>query len=184
MNTQIVSILYKEEEIQSKVTQLAQQIYNDYYNILNEGESLAFIVVLKGSIFFSADLVRSVQKKGISSVLEFMKASSYHDKMESSGEVKLTVEFNSDVQDKHVVVVEDIVDTGNTLKFLIDYLNSKNPKSLKLVALLDKPSRREIEVKADYIGFEIPDKFVVGYGLDLNEEYRSLPYIAELEVIE
>ena len=168
-----INVLIDEETIQKKVEEIANQIMEDY-----KGEDLVFICILKGSIFFTVDLSKKINNH---IHLEFMKVSSYGENTVSSGQVELELDLKSSIKGKNVIVIEDIIDTGHTLTYVLEYLKGRNPKSLKLCALLDKKERREIEVEAHYIGFEIPNKFVVGYGLDANEKYRNLPYVGYLE---
>ncbi|MCL2384095.1 MAG: hypoxanthine phosphoribosyltransferase [Oscillospiraceae bacterium] len=168
-----INILIDEEKIQKRVEELANQIMEDY-----KGDDLVFICILKGSIFFTVDLAKKIDNNVH---LEFMKVSSYGENTVSSGQVELELDLKSSIEGKDVIVIEDIVDTGHTLKYILEYLKVRNPKTLKLCALLDKKERREVEVKVDYVGFEIPNKFVIGYGLDANECYRNLPYVGYLE---
>ncbi len=168
-----IKVLIDEEKLQARVTEIADSIQEEY------GEKeLILICILKGSIFFTVDLAKKI--KG-DVKLEFIRVSSYNDGTESSGEIKMKLDLKDSIQGKDVIVVEDIIDTGRTLSYLIEYLKMKKPNSLKLCALLDKPERRVQKVNVDYIGFQIPDKFVVGYGLDMDEKYRNLPYIGYLE---
>lgn len=168
-----IKVLIDEEKLQARVTEIADSIQEEY------GEKeLILICILKGSIFFTVDLAKKI--KG-DVKLEFIRVSSYNDGTESSGEIKMKLDLKDSIQGKDVIVVEDIIDTGRTLSYLIEYLKMKKPNSLKLCALLDKPERRVQKVNVDYIGFQIPDKFVVGYGLDMDEKYRNLPYIGYIE---
>lgn len=164
-----LKVLIDEEKIQEKVEELAKQIKVDY-----EGKELVLICVLKGSIVFTVDLARKLDKKV---KIDFLQVSSYGKKMISSGNIDLKLDLQESIEGKHVLVIEDIIDTGKTLKYLLEHLEQKKPASLKLCSLLDKPEKRVYEVAVDYIGFQIPDKFVVGYGLDYDEVYRNLPYI-------
>ena len=168
-----INVLISEEEIQKRVREIAAQISADY-----EGESVLFICILKGSLFFTADLARRMT---VPVTFDFMSLESYGERMVSSGRVKLTKDTEGDIEGKNVIVIEDIVDTGRTLSFLLDLLKLRNPKSLKLCTCLNKPERRVVDVKADYVGFDIPDKFVVGYGMDYAQKYRELPYIGYIE---
>lgn len=168
-----LKVLIEEEKVQKKVEELAKQIEADY-----EGKELLLICILKGSIVFTVDLARKLNKKV---KIDFLQVSSYGKKMISSGNVDLKLDLQESIEGKHVLVVEDIIDTGKTLKYLLEHLKGKKPASLKLCSLLDKPEKRVYEVDVDYVGFQIPDKFVVGYGLDYNEMYRNLPYIGYLD---
>lgn len=161
-----------EEEIQSKIAEVAAQIDKDY-----NGEDVVVISILKGAIFFTVDLVKKM-KTPIE--LEVMQVSSYSG-TESTGELIVKKDLDRDIEGKNVLVVEDIIDTGTTLSYLKEYLASKNPKSLKIAVLADKAERRKVDVKIDYKCFEIPDKFVVGYGFDVDEQGRNIPYIGYIE---
>lgn len=163
-------IMLTEEEIQQKVTELAEAINRDY----PDGE-LIVVGILKGCFVFAADLVRKL-KADVR--VHFMQVSSYGDGTESTGNIVIKKDLNIDIAGKHVLLAEDIIDSGNTLSKLVPLLQSRNPASVKVCALLSKPSRRQVEFEADYTGFEIPDEFIVGYGLDYGESYRQLPYIA------
>lgn len=167
-----LKVLIEEEKVQKKVEELAKQIEADY-----EGKELILICILKGSVVFTVDLARKLDKKV---KMDFLQVSSYGKKMISSGNIDLKLDLQESIKGKHVLVVEDIIDTGKTLKYLLEHLKGKEPASLKLCSLLDKPEKRVYEVAVDYVGFQIPDKFVVGYGLDYNEMYRNLPYIGYL----
>jgi len=164
-------ILLSADEIQKRVAELAGEIRRDY------PDSLHMIAVLKGAFVFLSDLVRNMQ--GHVS-LDFMAVSSYAKGTTSSGEVRLLKDLDTTLDGKHVVIVEDIVDTGLTLMYLQDILRARNPRTLRTCCLLSKPSRRQVNVKVEYIGFTIEDRFVVGYGLDYAEQYRNLPHIAVL----
>lgn len=166
-------VLIKEEELQRKVQQLGQQISLDY-----EGKELLVVCILKGAAIFGADLIRQIS---IPITLDFMALSSYGDSSTSSGAVMILKDLETDIVDKHILIVEDIVDTGLTLKYLLETLKARQPLSVKVCTLLDKPDRRGIEVKVDYNGFCIPNAFVVGYGLDYGQQYRHLPDICVLK---
>ena len=168
-----IKVLINEEELQRRVKEIGEQIQKDY-----EGKEITLICILKGSVFFTVDLAKNI--KG-DVKLEFIRVSSYNDGTESSGEIKMKLDLKDSIQGKDVIVIEDIIDTGRTLSYLIEYLKMKKPNSVKLCALLDKPDRRVVDVKVDYTGFQIPDKFVVGYGLDFDERYRNIPYVAYIE---
>ena len=162
-----LKVLIEEEKIQQRVKEIAEQITKDY-----EGKELTLICILKGSTFFTVDLAKRINNK---LKIEFIQVSSYHEGTISSGNIEMKLDLKESIQGKDVMVVEDIIDTGRTLSYLMEHLKTKNPRSLKLCTLLDKPERRLYEVK---VGFQIPDKFVIGYGLDVNEQYRNLPYVA------
>jgi len=168
-----IKVLIDEEKLQKRVDEIADQIQKEY-----KGREIILICILKGSIFFTVDLARRI--KGDVKI-EFIRVSSYNDGTESSGEIKMKLDLKDSIQGKDVIVIEDIIDTGRTLSYLIEYLKMKKPNSVKLCALLDKPDRRTINVTVDYTGFQIPDKFVVGYGLDFDERYRNLPYVGYIE---
>ena len=168
-----IKVLIDEEKLQKRVDEIADQIQKEY-----KGREIILICILKGSIFFTVDLARRI--KGDVKI-EFIRVSSYNDGTESSGEIKMKLDLKDSIQGKDVIVIEDIIDTGRTLSYLIEYLKMKRPNSVKLCALLDKPERRVIDVKVDYTGFQIPDKFVIGYGLDFDERYRNLPYVGYVE---
>ena len=169
-----LKVLINERELQKRVNEIGKQIEEEY-----KGKEITLICILKGSVFFTVDLARSI--KG-DVKLEFIRVSSYNDGTESSGEIKMKLDLKDSIQGKDVIVIEDIIDTGRTLSYLIEYLKMKKPNSVKLCALLDKPDRRVVKgVKVDYTGFQIPDKFVVGYGLDFDERYRNLPYVGYIE---
>ena len=168
------TILISEAEIKQRITSLAAEIERDYPN----GDEIHLVAVLKGGFMFMADLVRAMSDR-VS--MDFMAVSSYGKGTTSSGQVRVLKDLDSNLEGRHIIVVEDIVDTGLTLHYLQDLLKARAPKSMKTACLLSKPSRRQVEVKVDYIGFTIEDHFVVGYGLDYAEKYRNLPYIAILE---
>jgi hypoxanthine phosphoribosyltransferase len=167
MSEDILEILFKEEQIRSRVHDLATQITNDY-----AGRQLVLVSILRGSVFFATDLAREIQ---LPLAMDFLSISSYGE--DSEGVVRITKDLEENIAGKDVLVIEDIVDTGFTLKYLLRTLGGRNPKSLEVCALLDRRARRIIEIDLKYIGFEIPDKFVVGYGLDYRQRYRNLPYI-------
>jgi hypoxanthine phosphoribosyltransferase len=168
-----LEVLIKEEEIATRVRELGQQISSDY-----RGKTVHLICVLKGAYTFLADLARAID---VPVTLDFLAVSSYGKGTSTSGEVQLTKDLDSSLEGKDVIVVEDIADTGLTLNYLLNLLRSRRPASLKVAAFLSKPSRRELDIPVDYVGFEVPDRFVVGYGLDLDQLYRDLPYIAAFE---
>ena len=167
----IKEILVTEDEIEQIVTRLGKEIDRDYAD-----KNLVIVCVLKGSVMFTIDLSK---KLNTVCEMEFVRTYSYGNGTESSGEVQMKIDFDRpDIADCDVLIIEDIVDSGNTLKFLVDHIKAKGPRSVKTCAFLDKPSRRKVDIDPDYVGKEIPDKFVFGYGLDLFEKYRDLPYVA------
>ena len=168
-----IKVLIKREKILERIKELGEQITNDY-----NGEEIVILCILRGAMFFTVDLARQINTK---MTFDFMKLSSYGSSKESSGEVKISQDASTSLTGKNVLVVEDIIDTGYTMDFLKKYLENKKVKSSKIVALLNKPERRKVDVKIDYIGFEVPNKFIVGYGLDDNEYYRNLPYVGYVE---
>ncbi|MDD2352134.1 MAG: hypoxanthine phosphoribosyltransferase [Atribacterota bacterium] len=170
---QIEEILIPENQIQKKIQELGNQISRDY-----KGKQLICIGVLRGAIIFLADLARNIK---VPIIMDFMDISSYGTSTESSGVVRIIKDLDENIEKKDVLIIEDIVDTGLTLDYLIRMLKSRNPASLKVCALLNKVERRRIDVPIDYCGFDIPDKFVVGYGLDFNGLYRNIPYILVLK---
>jgi hypoxanthine phosphoribosyltransferase len=173
MRNDIENIYFTEEIIKERVQELGQQLTADY-----QDKSPLLISVLKGSFVFMADLVRSIDAY---CSVEFISASSYGNSTTTSGEVRFSKEIKTDIEGRHVIIVEDILDTGITLNSLKNHLSSLKPASLKICTFLDKPSRRKAQVSADYVGFECPDAFFVGYGLDYAERYRNLPYIGSLK---
>lgn len=173
MSTHSLQVLVNADEIRRRVAELAGQIERDH----PEGPPY-LIAVLKGACFFLADLARAIRRPVR---LDFIGISSYGSSTSSSGRFTMTKELDSPIEEADVVLVEDIIDTGATLEYLIEYLRQYKPRSLRVAALLDKPGRRTRPVAADYVGFAIPDRFVVGYGLDLAEDYRSLPDICVLD---
>lgn len=168
-----IKILIKEKKLQQEIKKLAKKITKDY-----KGKELTLICILKGSTFFTVDLAKRIDNN---LKIEFIQVSSYGSETVSSGEIELKLDLKESIEGKDVIIVEDIIDTGRTLSYLIEHLKGRNPSSLKLCTLLDKPDRRKYDVNVDYVGFEIPDKFVVGYGLDCDEHYRNLPYIGYIE---
>jgi hypoxanthine phosphoribosyltransferase len=165
--------MISQAEIAKRVKELASEIEKDFNN-----EPIFLIIVLKGSFVFAADLIREM--KGDVNV-DFISVSSYSDQTETTGKVKLLKDLDADITNKNVVVVEDIIDSGLTLHFLRDHLQMHKPKSIKICTLLDKPERRRVDLPVDYVGFVIPDEFIVGYGIDYAQKYRNLPYIATVE---
>lgn len=174
MEQDILKTLIGEEELQQKVKELGIQITKDY-----QGKKLLLVSILKGSVIFMADLMRAIDTY---CRIDFMSVSSYGSGVKTSGVVKIVKDLDIDIQGYDLLIVEDILDSGKTLSYIKKILIERNPKSIRICTLLDKPERRQVEdIKADYMGFEIPDEFVVGYGLDYAETYRNLPYIGALK---
>ncbi len=169
-----IRVLISEEEIEKRIYEMGKEI-SEYY----KGEEVHLISVLKGGVFFTCELAKRLT---IPVSIDFMSVSSYGNDTKSSGVVKVIKDLDEAIEGKNVLVVEDIIDSGRTLSYLLDNLRSRKPKSLRLCTLLDKPERRVVEVPVDYTGFEIPDEFVVGYGLDYMQHYRNLPYIGVVEL--
>jgi len=169
-----ISVLIPQEELEARIREMAAQISKDY-----EGEKLHLVCILRGSIFFTCELAKYIT---VPVTIDFMSVSSYGDGTESSGRIKIMKDLDDPIKDKNVLVVEDIIDSGRTLSHLLSFLQVREPKSLKLCTLLDKPDRRVVDVTVDYVGKEIPDLFVVGYGLDYAQKYRNLPYIGVVEL--
>lgn len=167
-----INVLIEEERLISKIQEIAEQINRDY-----EGKELYLICILKGSVYFTCELSKYIK---VPVKIGFLSVSSYGDGLTSSGAVTLNGDLDFDVKGKHIIVVEDIVDSGRTLAYLLHMLAKRKPESLRLCTLLDKPSSRAAEIQVDYVGFEVPDKFVVGFGMDYAQKYRNLPYIGEL----
>lgn len=168
-----IRVLLPEEEVDARIQAMGEQISRDY-----EGKQVHLICVLKGGSFFLCELAKRIT---VPVSLDFMAVSSYGSGTESKGVVKIVKDLDEPIKDKDVLVVEDIVDSGRTLNYLLEMLRGRGPKSLRLCTLLDKPERRVVDVDVDYTGFQIPDEFVVGYGLDYDQRYRNLPYIGVVE---
>lgn len=166
-------ILISEEQLKERIKELGEQIAADY-----KGKDLVVIGILKGAILFLSDLIKEID---LPLVIDFMAVSSYGSSTSSSGVVRILKDLDEDIEGKDVLIIEDIVDTGLTLNYLLGNLQARKPNSIKICCCLDKPSRRTAPVKVDYVGFEIEDEFVVGYGLDYAEKYRNLPYIGVLK---
>ncbi len=164
-----VDVLISKEKIADKVKELAKRINKEF-----EGEEVVLIGLLRGSVIFLSDLAREID---LDAKIDFMIVSSYGNDMESSKEVKIIKDLEEYIEGKNVIIVEDIIDTGYTLKKVVETLKIRNPKELKLCTLLDKPERREVDIVVDYVGFQIPDEFVVGYGIDYAQKHRNLPYV-------
>ena len=169
-----IDVMISEKEIADKVKAIAKQIEKDY-----EGEELLVVGILKGASVFVSDLIRNIN---LDVNIDFMSVSSYGNGTESSGTVRILKDLDVDIANKNVLIVEDIIDSGLTLSNLVKELGIRNPKSLKLCTLLDKPERRTVNIPVDYVGFVIEDKFIVGYGIDWAEKYRNLPYIGSVNL--
>jgi len=172
MDDDVAEVLISAEQIRTRTRELGQQISRDY-----QDQDLLLVCVLKGATAFLADLMREIT---VPHAIDFMAISSYGASTESSGVVRILKDLDTNIAGRNVLIVEDIIDTGRTLSYITQMLKTRGPKSLRICSLLSKPSRREIEIRVDYVGFEIPNKFVIGYGLDFGEIYRSLPYIGVL----
>lgn len=173
MKNDIERVLVSEEELKAKVQELGAQITRDY-----QGKNLLMVSVLKGSVIFMADLMRAVD---LPCTIDFMCVSSYGSGTKTSGVVKIIKDLDIDLHGKDLLIVEDILDSGKTLHYLVDLLKSREPNSIEICTLFDKPERREVDVHAKYIGCAIPDAFIVGYGLDYDEKYRNLPFVGVLK---
>lgn len=170
----IAKVLISREQLTQRVQELGVEISRDY-----AGKDLLLVCILKGAFIFLGDISRAIH---IPHSVEFMAISSYGGtRVESSGVVRIVMDLNVSIENKNILIVEDIIDTGHTLAYIVENLGTRNPASLKICTLLNKPSRREEQVKLDYVGFDIPNEFVIGYGLDYNEIYRNLPYIGVLK---
>lgn len=168
-----VKVLISQEEVDKKIRELGERISKDY-----AGREIHLVCILKGGVFVTCELAKNIT---VPVSLDFMSVSSYGDATVSSGRVKIIKDLDDSIEGKDVLIVEDIIDSGNTLRYLIDLLNSRKPNSIKICTLLDKPERRTADVFVEYVGFQIPDKFVVGYGLDYSQKLRNLPYIGVVE---
>ena len=164
-----IEVLLTEEEVDKRIQEIGDQISTDY-----AGKQVHLVCVLKGGSFFMCELAKRIT---VPVSIDFMSVSSYGGDTKSSGVVRIVKDLDESLKDKHVIVIEDIVDSGRTLSYLLDMLRSRGPVDVRLCTLLDKPDRRVVDVKVDYTGFKIPDEFVVGYGLDYDQKYRNLPYI-------
>ena len=171
-----VRVMISEEETEQRIRELGEKISEDY-----KGKQVHLICVLKGGVFFMCELAKRIS---VPVSMDFMSVSSYGDGTSSTGVVRIAKDLDETLEGKDVIVVEDIIDSGRTLYYLLDVLKKRNPNSRRLCTLLDKPDRRVRDVKVDYVGFEIPDEFVVGYGLDYAQKYRNLPYIGVVEGVE
>ena len=172
MHQDVERILFSQEEIAAKVKEVGAKISEDY-----AGKELVLVSVLKGSVVFFSDLIRAMD---IPLEIEFMAISSYGNSIRSSGEVKVVKDTDKSLENRHVILVEDIIDTGLTLSYIKNMLERRAPASLKICALLDKPDRLQVDIEADYVGFKIPNKFVIGYGLDYAQKYRNMPDVCVL----
>jgi hypoxanthine phosphoribosyltransferase len=172
----IGEILVQADDLQHRVRQLGEEITRDY-----EGRELFLVGVLKGAVFFLSDLMRAI---GVPCEVDFMAVASYGSATDSSGVVRILKDLDAPIEGRHVLIVEDIVDSGLTLQYLFRNLGARNPASLEVCALLTKPERRKVELPIKFVGFEIPDRFAIGYGLDFAERYRNLPYVAALTGVE
>jgi hypoxanthine phosphoribosyltransferase len=174
LQNDIEKILISEDQIKKRLKELGEKITADY----NGKDKFLLVGVLKGAVIFMSDLIRQIE---LPLQVDFMAVSSYGASTESSGVVRILKDLEENVEGKNLLIVEDIIDSGLTLSYMYSILKSRKPASIKICTLLDKPSRRRVDIKVDYLGFEIPDYFVVGYGLDYNEKYRNLPYICVLK---
>ena len=168
-----INVLISEEEVAKRISELGEQISKEY-----KGKEIHIICVLKGGIFFTCELAKHIT---VPVTLDFMSVSSYGEGQISSGRVKIVKDLDEPIEGKDVLIVEDIIDSGNTLRHLVDLLKSRKANSIKICTLLDKPERRVTDVEVEYVGFQIPDKFVIGYGLDYVQKYRNLPYVGVVE---
>ena len=173
LNNDILKVLYSEEELKAKCAEMGAQITRDY-----AGKNLLLVTVLKGAVVYFTDLMRAID---LPCTIDFMIVSSYGSGVKTSGVVKIVKDLDTDLTGKDLLIVEDILDTGLTLSYLKGMLAARNPASIRIATLLDKPDRRKADIKADYIGYRVPDEFVVGYGLDYDEKYRNLPYVGVLK---
>ena len=169
-----LNVLIDEEKLNNRIKEISQDIEKQF-----KGEEIVLVCILKGAVYFTVELSKNIKDSSV--ILDFMKVSSYGEGTETTGNVELKVDLSTNIENKNVIIVEDIIDSGYTLNYLYDYLKSKNPKTLKICVLLDKKERREKDINVDYIGFEIENKFVVGYGLDYADKYRNLPYVGYIQ---
>lgn len=168
-----IKVLLTEQEVNDRIRELGDEISEDY-----AGKSICLVCVLKGGVFFTCELAKRIC---VPVTLDFMSVSSYGSSTVSSGIVRIVKDLDESIEGKDVLIAEDIIDSGNTLHYLVDILNQRKPHSIRICTLLDKPDRRTAQVKVDYVGFEVPDQFVVGYGLDYDQKYRNLPYIGVVD---
>lgn len=169
-----IKVLIDEEKLNKRIVELAEEISKDY-----KGKELVLICILKGAVYFAVDLSKKIKDSVV--IQDFMKVNSYGNNFETTGTIDFRLDTSVDINNKDILIVEDIIDSGFTLNYLQDYLKQKNPKSIKICVLLDKKERRQTEIQVDYTGFEIENKFVVGYGMDYEDKYRNLPYIGYIE---
>ena len=171
-----INVLISEQDVDARIAEIGAQISKEY-----EGKQVHLICILKGSVYFTCELAKRIS---VPVTMDFMSVSSYGDGTSSSGVVKIAKDLDETIEGKDVIVIEDIIDSGRTLSYLLEILQKRNPSSMKLCTLLDRPDRRVRDVKVDYVGFSIPDEFVVGYGLDYAQKYRNLPYIGIVEFVD
>ena len=171
--TDKIDVMYTEDEIDKRIAELGAQITRDY-----KGKEITMVCILKGAASFACELAKRID---LPMEMEYMRCSSYGNETESSGVVKIDLDLDHPIRGKHILVVEDIIDTGRTMSYLLDILKDRGPADVKLCSLLDKPDRRVVDVTIDYTGFVIPDEFIVGYGLDYAQKYRNLPYIGVID---
>ena len=170
-----IKVLINEEKINKRIKEIANEISNNYNN-----EEIILICVLKGAVYFTLELSKKIKNNSV--ILDFVKVKSYGNNVrEATGNIQFQLDVSENIENKNVIIVEDIIDSGITLNYLYNYLKKKNPKRLEICVLLDKKERRKIDIKVDYTGFKIENKFVLGYGLDVDEKYRNLPYIGYIE---
>lgn len=173
---EVIHEMFSEEQVEKRIAELAEEISRDY-----QGKTVHLVCILRGSVFFFTELAKRIT---VPITMDFMSASSYGDSTDSSGSLEVRKDLDDPIDEKDVLIIEDIIDSGNTLDKIKKMLEARNSASLRICTLLDKPARRETEVKVEYTGFVIPDEFVVGYGLDYAQRYRNLPYIGRVEFIE
>ena len=169
----ILKVLLSEEQLKAKCAEMGARITRDY-----QGKNLLLVTVLKGAVVYLADLMRCID---LPCAIDFMVVSSYGSGVKTSGVVKIVKDLDQDLSGRDILIVEDILDSGMTISYLKGLLQSRRPASIRIATLLDKPSRRKVDLQADYVGYEVPDEFVVGYGLDYDEQYRNLPYVGVLK---
>lgn len=173
MKQDIQEILFSEDVLNKRIKELASEISNDY-----DGKNLVVVGILKGSVLFAAELIKNIS---VLCEIDFMAVSSYGSSTETSGVVRILKDLDNSIEGKDILLVEDIVDTGITLSYLLKYLRARNANSIEIISLLNKPARRKVDLDVKYIGFEVPDGFIVGYGIDYAEKYRNLPFIGILK---
>ncbi|MBX4266407.1 hypoxanthine phosphoribosyltransferase [Clostridium estertheticum] len=173
MNNDIKEVLYNEDQLRDKIRQMGEKVSKDYY-----GKDLILIGILKGSVIFMSDLLKEIT---IPCKMDFMAVSSYGNSTKTSGVVRILKDLDFEIQGKDVLIVEDIIDSGVTLKYLMKCLSARKPNSLEIICLLNKPERRKVDINVKYVGFDVPDFFIVGFGMDYAERYRNLPYIGILK---